>query len=157
ATWIRDTSPFASDQSFGGAVSAQSSDEQPTIATLRDDVLERSVEAAMSVIASTVTVERCVVRTTAAEASDHAFGDGIAVGGARGGVGTVILDAGRIEGSARAGLSNFGSQVSMHSTVFECNPIALDGESTPTHSYSFQDLGDNKCGCAGHPVECTVL
>lgn len=64
-----------------------------------------------------------------------------------------------IEDSARAGISSFGSKVTLTNVKFECNSIELDQEDgsffgCPDHPASFDDGGGNVCGCDGATVAC---
>lgn len=66
----------------------------------------------------------------------------------------------RIEASARAGLSNFGSEVAIGSNDFDCNEFDLDGEADFINlslPYSFDNLGDNTCGCGNAATTCKVV
>jgi hypothetical protein len=57
-----------------------------------------------------------------------------------------------IEDSGRAGISNFGSNVSLTNVKIECSSFDLEREDgslsgCPSHSFSFDDGGGNVCGC----------
>src|SRR5262249_44596932 len=62
-----------------------------------------------------------------------------------------------IEGSLRAGVSNFGSSISLGDSVLDCNKIHLDSEVYDGKNASFEDLGGNACGCGGAAVPCVAL
>jgi hypothetical protein len=87
-------------------------------------------------------------------AVDGGLGDGIAISGV-----DSVADLQRVTvvRSARAAVSAFGSRITIADSVLECNPIDLDGETVPSGTYSFQDLGGNVCGCDGVEEICQVL
>jgi len=62
-----------------------------------------------------------------------------------------------VEGSTRAGLATFGADVSLGSTILECNAIALDGEVVQGTEFSLENTGSNVCGCSGAVDECHGL
>ncbi len=69
---------------------------------------------------------------------------------------SVIVDGSRFERSDRAGLSSFSSDVRVSRSMFACNQIHLDGEDTALGPFSFEDAGDNHCGCDGAEVVCKI-
>jgi hypothetical protein len=128
---------------------------RPTTGAIIRSRVERSREMGIFILSSRVTVEATTVLNTLASAQRGAFGDGIAVVS---GVLAAELTArdSRVEGSARAGVSNFGSVVALSGSVLECNAFPLDGESYLDQSYSFDDQGGNACGCGPETFACVA-
>lgn len=159
ATIVRGTQPQASDQRGGVGVQiqddAQTRDRAST--TVRACRVEQSRHAAIVVKNADATIDATLVRATEVQASDGAFGDGIAVLQDRS-VASAQVTGTRIETSARAGLSNFGASVTLSSTTFECNTIDLDGEKNAGSDFSFDTgAGGNACGCGGMATACEAL
>jgi hypothetical protein len=89
--------------------------------------------------------------TLASAQQGGAFGDGIAVVSGLLDAPLTVRDS-RVEGSARAGVSNFGATATLSGTALECNAFALDGEPYFDKSYSFADQG----GSAPQTSACVV-
>lgn len=60
----------------------------------------------------------------------------------------------RIQQSQRAGLSNFGSAVSLSRTEIVCAGFELEGEPYDGMSFAFTDAGANSCGCPDANATC---
>jgi len=127
-----------------------------THGTIRASLVEDNFEIGIGVLAADATIDGTLVRGTKARPTDGALGDGI-VTMTYGAASRLYLTGSRIETSARAGLTSFAGKTDVGSTVFECNPIDLDGEPVGADAFSFADLGANVCGCAGETVACKVL
>jgi hypothetical protein len=95
------------------------------------------------------------VRDTLPRAADGTFGDGIVVYAIA--TASATITATRVEGSARAGIANFGGAVTLGTTKLECNSIHLDGESMAGVAFTFDDAGGSACGCSGSSVVCQIL
>jgi hypothetical protein len=122
---------------------------------LLDSTVERSRECGVVVVDSDAEIERVVILDTA-PSDVGLLGDGLAVVSLDHPA-TVRIVASRIEGSARAGIGNFGAAVTVADTTLECNAIPLDGELYSGASFSFADQGGNRCGCAGEEIVCSVV
>jgi hypothetical protein len=126
----------------------------PSEATLRWSRIEQAHSVGLSVVDSHATAEAILIRRTL-PVDDGRFGDGIEVLSGDLGASLELHDS-RIEASARAGVANFGSLVSIGTTQLECNPIHLDGE--PFYAdFAFEDLGGNECACDGASTPCQVV
>jgi hypothetical protein len=68
----------------------------------------------------------------------------------------VITENSTISGSARAGISNFGSTVSLKDVLLQCNPININGEVLMGNPFKFEDLGGVECGCNSVYGQCVA-
>jgi hypothetical protein len=92
------------------------------------------------------------VRNVTTDASG-AFGDGITVDQS-----TASIRQSRIEGAPRAGISAFGSQVTVDSVALTCDAIALDSETAVVELAStYQFAGPATCSCNDSSQQCQVL
>jgi hypothetical protein len=154
---LRDTESQVSDDTGGRGINVQLDPMQGerSVLTVRTSIVERSRDIGVFIDASEATIEGVIVRTTVAR-PDGAFGDGLSVSAATGRAGALATGS-RIETSARAGIVSFGAFVSLGSTAIECNTIALDGEHLTVSQFSFENRGNNGCGCSGASEECQVV
>jgi hypothetical protein len=154
---ISDTLPSEPGQMGGRGVSVQAFDStgERSVLRMRSSAVEHSREGGVFVIGSEGILEAVVVRDTLVQAADGSYGDGVASLSFPGPA-QVVVTGSRIESSARAGVTAFGGAVVLGSTVLECNPIALDGETYQGVQSSFTDEGGNTCGCAGATSSCAV-
>jgi hypothetical protein len=157
ATMVTDTQPQVSDQKVGTGIALESDPitKERTQATIRACLIASNHESGVDVEASDAILERLLVRDTLPRASDGTFGDGIVVYAVAGS--TATITATRVEGSARAGIANFGGAITLGTTKLECNAIQLDGESLAGLDFSFDDTGGSACGCSGATVVCQIL
>jgi len=114
-----------------------------------------SRSAGLGVVAADGVVESTLIRQVAPQQRDGTFGDAVALDASRPPA-TLELTHVRIEGAARAGVTNFGGDLRMRDSELECNAIHLHGVPR-AQPFTFEDLGGNTCGCAGASVECKVL
>jgi len=129
----------------------------PSGRTIQSCVLEGNVEAGIGIYSSDVTVQSTLIRGTTANAQDQ-FGDGILVlPDIDGGPSQVTLMGNRIEASARAGLSNFGSTITFVSNALVCSAFDIEGEEHMGAAFSFDNQGGNVCGCPEANGKCKVL
>ncbi|MBI4700172.1 MAG: hypothetical protein HY744_03220 [Deltaproteobacteria bacterium] len=149
ASVIADTEPNVATGRLGGGLTVQDS-----TALVRASLLEHNHYFGVGVTQGKATIEASIVRGTLA-GEDGLLGDGIVASGASGHT-EALLSAVRIESSARAGIANFGCAVTLGDSFFECNPIALNGQNTDLASYTFADLGGNRCGCGEQIEPCQV-
>jgi hypothetical protein len=71
-------------------------------------------------------------------------------------VASASFEGGRIEASSRAGISNFGAQVTVTDATLECNPIHFAAQNVDTIAFGFADGGGNHCGCSDTKEECSL-
>jgi hypothetical protein len=153
STRVRDSLPN-DDETVGRGVQAQTQRGQAGHITLRSSVVERSGDAGVFAVASTVIAEDVLIDQTMGVGDS--FGDGLAA---------LWLDAPAhielsrtmVRQSNRAGVSNFASSVVIRDTTLECNPIQLDAEKLIGIEATFEDGGGNVCGCEGELESCQVL
>ena len=154
-TAIRDTAPRESDLLFGRGIGAGFSQSRAKL-TMVACAVERNHETGIFVWDSDAFLDSVLVRGTKPLAASGLFGDGLLI---------AVMDAppyarverSRIEASARAGVSVFGGQLEMGTTVLECNPIPLAGENYLGKPYALQDMGGSRCGCGGEEEACAAV
>jgi hypothetical protein len=154
-TLVRDSLAEPASLKFGRGIQIQDKDGSRANVTVRDALVERNRDVGVNAAGSDLRVERTTIRDTAPRDLDNNFGDGLVLFGVN--VPTsAIVEAVRIENSARAGVLAFSATVSIGASVLECNLINLDGESMGP-PYELVATSPNVCGCDGEVVECKVL
>lgn len=155
---VRGTRAELSDSTGGRALNVQQGVDLTRRASVdvRWSIFEQSFDIGVVVVGSDATFESVRVGATSPRPSDGAYGDGIAAVAEDDAANVTLTDV-WIEGSARAGLACFGCSANLTNSAFECNAIALDGEPYFDRAPSFQDAGDNICGCSGATEACKVL
>jgi hypothetical protein len=108
-------------------------------------------------------IDRSLIQDTLTR-PDGGFGDGITVISDTDDFGAAHVVDSRVARSARVGLANFGSVVTLERAHLDCSPIALNGEqdypfgpANVSLPFTFNDWGGNVCGCGADTVECQVL
>lgn len=124
-------------------------------ATIRGCLLEDNLDVGMHVLGSDVTVESTTIRATGINPNGR-YGDGIAVMHYLAPA-SAILDGVRVEGSARAGISNFGGAVELRSSSVACGKLPLSTQPYEGFADSFLDGGGNLCGCPEADGPCEVM
>jgi hypothetical protein len=152
-TTVRDTLPAADDQGLGRGIHAQKNQLNQSLLTIEHSLIDANFEAGLSAWESIVTLRSSIVRSTAPEVRDGDAGDGIVLWDQAAQL--TLLDS-LVDSNARAGVSNFGGSAVIGNTRLRCNVVDLDGEAVPG-AFSFDDLGDNGCGCDDEPLPCKVL
>jgi hypothetical protein len=165
-TVIRGTKPDSLGQ-FGRGIGIQSGCETLASGMLECDpeagasaVVRRSLVAdnhgeGICIIDSDATIEASVVVGTLPRANG-VYGDGVAVFSALMPA-SASLDGTRVEQSSRAGLSSFGSKVSVHMTHIQCAAFDLDGENSGQFQWAFENRGAVSCGCPVADRECKAV
>jgi hypothetical protein len=126
---------------------------EPATAAIRGCIVEDTFNVGILAKVARVELETVLIRRTM-PGPEVGYGDGLCVLSLGDGSATVVKS--RIEDSARAGITNFGSLVTVRDTTLECNPVSLDSETTFGPS-AFDDGGGNVCGCDGATTPCKVL
>ena len=70
---------------------------------------------------------------------------------------SVIMVDNHTHDTARAAVSNFGAYVSLESNQFLCQGFDLQGEPYSGDDFTFDDFGDNWCGCGAPQGPCQVI
>jgi hypothetical protein len=165
STVVRRTAPRAADQRGGRGIDismlCMASGCVPSArasATVRGSLIAQNHDIGLHVAVADADIETCVVRETLPQASDAAYGDGIAVLalGAEGPA-TAIVKRSRIEKSARAGVSSFGANVALGSSHLVCNLFDLEGEPSEGIPFAFDQLAPNACGCPEPNGSCNAV
>jgi hypothetical protein len=148
-------------RSFGPAALKNVMPAKSASMTIRGSVIQGMTSYGVAAFGAAVDIERSVIRDV--RAIEAKFGDGIALKAHEDGsrASGRIVDT-FIGGSARAGIANFVADLSLERSRFECDLINLNGEevilsSTITGPFSFDDRGDNRCGCGDEREICAVL
>ena len=124
---------------------------------MNDSRVEGCDAVGISVASSEVTLNNTVVRD--ARAIDGSAGDGLvayALDDPDACMAQLAVTNGYLGENARAAITNFGVNVSVGTTTFECNAMDIHGQNTRT-DYQFVDLSGNHCGCAGEEHACRVV
>lgn len=146
---------FDSSGGRGMNVQVQPITSEPAIATVRWCLIEGNTEAGITVFGSSAAIEATAIRDTAAR-STGMLGDGLVV------VSYLVEADATLSGSLlhrteRAAVLNVAASVAIAGTMLECNTIDLDGETGDMGDYTFEDAGDNLCGCDGEEVGCRIV
>lgn len=164
AVHVLDTQPRAADQTFGAglAFTRHLYYDQPTSGSARQVVIDNCIGGGLAVAAADVVVEDLVVRDTQPQVGTNDFGDGVVVSSYLVFTpdlypSTLELTRATVTGNARAGIANFGATISLGEGHMQCNGIDLDGERAAGLDFTFEDWGDNFCGCEAEPGECQVM
>jgi hypothetical protein len=156
-TAVRDTQPApGGDYGIGAAFVGLADHGGPQVtARVASCAIESAHTAGVYLSQGTVSMSDTLVRDIRPQVADDSFGDGLVVLAIS--VATdMTIDRSRIESSSRAGIVSLGASVHLADTVLECNPIALDSESSKLGGAQFDDLGGNDCGCGADRSPCTV-
>ncbi len=115
----------------------------PASLTLRRVTIDGAVGYGVGIFhKSAAVIEDSVIRNTAANGMVQ--GDGVSVISSDA---TAKVTGTKIEHSARAAIAAFGAKVSIGGSSLSCQSFDLDGEPFMGQNHSFDDLGDNACGC----------
>jgi hypothetical protein len=157
STVVRDTSPTLAWLSGRGvAIQNEEGASERTSAMIRSSLIERSEEMGVSVIGADATIESSLIRDTVANAKGE-FGDGVVVINLPSSEATAHITGLRVEGSARAGLSNFGATVALGSSALTCSAFDIEGGTFADRAFEFENLGGNACGCPAPTESCEAL
>jgi hypothetical protein len=129
----------------------------PAVATVRSSRVERSRDGGILAFDSQLEIFASIVDATDVNAATGAFGDGILVVRQGDVARTASIAGSVISTSMRAGLTTFGTDVTLRGTSLECNPISLTGSDGGGAPYSFVNAGGNRCGCQDNAEACRVL
>ncbi|MBW2454840.1 MAG: hypothetical protein JRI68_10030 [Deltaproteobacteria bacterium] len=157
ASVVQATALRASDQRFGRGIHAEDSPISGARAVLvvRNSIVNENRELALVAVGTDATVDGSVIANTLPNGLG-AFGDAVA---AVNYYQPAVLSIGftRIESSARAAVGNFGSFVSLGSTTMQCQSFDLEGEPLNGGAFTFEDRGENRCGCPAADGVCLAV
>jgi hypothetical protein len=156
-TVVRDTAPLPSGTGGIGVGAQLSPAGNASSLTLNASVVTGSATAGVTVIEGTATITASRITGTQG-LPDGSFGDGVAVEQ----LAQLQVAQSFVDGNARSGVSAFGADVTLTSTLLGCNAIELDGEngfgeaSGQTATYTVDSSNACACGAAG-VSQCQVL
>ncbi len=153
---IRQTAASAADGRYGDGIVVSSQDGERGKLTLRASLLEAHHRTGVFVHDSEASIESSIIRAIKAMPADGTLGDAVSAMSGTTSAALTVRNS-RLEAAARAGISSFGAQVSLQSSMLLCHPIALNGETFHGFTASFEDLGGNQCTCQGSDPTCKVL
>ena len=120
---------------FGRGVNVQYSftTRERAVGLIKRTLIERANEGGVITLMADATIEDSIVRDTGT-LTDGTMGDGYSVHAATQEASLTLIKS-MASGSARAGAASFGGLISLRDSRFECNAIALNGESNPFAEY----------------------
>jgi hypothetical protein len=161
---VRDTEPRRSDGAFGRGIAVVGEPDSAlwASATIDSCGVRGGHAFGIYVADGSVTVVSTLVEQVAAQQSDGANGDGLAVinldlSPASPALATV--SGSRFENNSDAGAAIFGAGLTLTGSTLECNPVDIVGYDTylgQQSPVSFDDGGGNRCACAGSNRGCGV-
>jgi hypothetical protein len=152
--------PQAATQAFGRGVQVQGCDAALGCSVairgalaLSDSLIVDSHEGGLVAVVADAIVERTLVRDSKPRAQDGVFGgDGLAFLQS-----AATVRQSLASDSARAGLSSFGADVALGSTLLRCSAFPLASEHYEGAASTIEDLGNNGCGCPDADETCTAI
>ena len=118
-------------------------------------LIENNYEAGVFVLDSDASIDSCLVRATHANATGL-YGDGIVIA-VRDATAQAEITGTRVEQSARAGVSNFGADVALGSSLLLCQGFDIDSELGKGGKPVFHDNGGTYCGCPEATAQCKAI
>jgi hypothetical protein len=144
---VRDMQPSPSN-AYAYAISAHSWDvidpSERSQLTVRGSVVEDAVLAGLLLYDADAVVEG--LRIENATSAGDLFGDGVILLGSPT-PSSLLMTSSVVGDHARAGISAYGSNVSIGNNWFRCNAFDLTAETLGDNLAEFDDAGDNLCGC----------
>jgi hypothetical protein len=158
---VRRTMPRASDQNFGQGIHIQNAADTGSASNVivTRSLVEDCHAVGVFVLGSNATLDALLVRRIEPQAMGGLFGDGVLVASllvqGTPKPATALVTRSQIEESARAGLLNFSSHVTLGTSALSCNGFDLNGE-IADFTYTYDNIGGNGCGCPEPTSECTA-
>ncbi len=125
----------------------------PATATITSSVFRDNYESGIYLGCAGATITDVIASDTKAS-SGGAYGDGISIVATPLGTAPATLTRVQASGNKRAGIASFDASVNVGSATLTCNGFDLDEEGAKA---SFDDQGDNVCGCNGKTAQCVAL
>jgi hypothetical protein len=156
ATVVRDTQPDVRGNGGSGIYGLVEADTStPSVLTLKSSAILSNHYVGVGVYRSSAHMSGCLIADTLPSPSEG-FGDGVGIVEVPETL-TIIVEHTEIVNSARAGVSAFGSSVSLGATQVRCADFDLDREPSLGVAARFEDLGDNGCGCPASDQRCVPV
>jgi hypothetical protein len=161
AVVVRGTLPQPFDQLHGRGIQLSETPvtNDPATAVLRASLIEQNYEFGVGVVGSEAQLVGVSIVDALPSQADGAFGDGVLVYSLTADA-MAELSSCHIGPSARAGLSAFGSEVSIRATNLSCNGFHLANERCCENSGPIgviTDAGDNRCSCGEDEESCSAV
>ena len=156
SVWIRDVVESQAVGFFGRGVAAQSQIAGgDTTLTLTASRIERVRDIGVATFDAVAHLERIAVLGVQADINGD-YGDGVDLfGGLQPAHGTLVSSL--IRDSARAGIANFASNVTVRANELTCNRFDLNGEDGTSADATYIDEGGNNCGCGEIREPCKAV
>jgi len=152
-TVVRDTYPTVGGDEYGVGIvaAANPGGSGPSVVRVERCLLDGNRYGGFNVNSSEGTFIASISRGTHADA-EALFGDGVGVDTFEEAFpGTLVVSRSILSGNARAGLTTFGSKLSVEGSMLTCNGFDIDAETRPIGAASLEptieDRGQNVCGC----------
>jgi hypothetical protein len=144
---VRDT--LLGPQMFGRGMHVQLDIDTgvPTTAVIERSALLRNSEAGLIVNSATVTLTECLLAESVPSEGSVVLGDGLAVLSIPGPPSVVVVSGSLIRDNARAGLSIYGSAITLRNNQVRCNGFDIDAEEFDGVAATLDNAGGNTCGC----------
>lgn len=143
----------------GRAIQAQRADydqETPATVTVTSTVLEDLVEVGIVLVGSRGDISDSTIRSVAAN-DDGIFGDGVALVAEESHETIAEVRNCSVEGSDRAGMTNFRGTLALQGVWLSCQAFDLHGEPWQGRNPVFEDRGQNRCGCPDPDEPCEAV
>jgi len=147
--------PQRADGSGGVCVSVQNVSGPQVDASVEHSALGPCSSFGLEASGSRLAASNVVVTDVAAGASDGLLGDGVSIISFETPA-SATLSALSISRSYRAGISNFGAAVVLSDSLLDCNELDLAAQGFETSPFSFEDGGNNQCGCGESTSPCRL-
>lgn len=149
----------APDGGYGRGLQAEGHATDPFVPAsclVEGSAFHDNFEEGVMIAWATATLRDLVVTGTKASAAGGDLGDGIGVIGGLSPA-TVEIESVELLSNARAGVANFGASVAVRRATIDCNAFHLSADPYEGQPASFEDGGDNACGCSGEAAPCKAL
>jgi hypothetical protein len=161
---VRDTEPRPEDMAFGRgvAVIGEAAVGMAAAGTFDACLLENNRAFGIYVADGTATVDSTMIVGTQVQGFDGDYGDAIGLATREDDLPatSVAVTGSRLESNVRAGALILGASLTLGSSSLECNArdlLGLEEYLGTAHPMSFDDLGQNRCGCGGAERSCKVV
>jgi hypothetical protein len=139
---------------FGRGLQAQPWMGTPSNLSVRHSRISRSHDHAVAVVDSSAILDDVVLSETQ-PLSSGIMGDGLSVVSDTAPASATITNSATV-GNARSGIASFGAATAVGGMLIDCNQIDLASQDFGSYPASFENLGDNRCGCGDEERTCAL-